>query len=79
MQLSAGLLEVFELRFANPPYWLIWLCFEDATMDHKVGMLIMFLNQHARTVFLFCRRLRMKYSTISAMLISGARVVFSWA
>ena len=75
LQLSGGLLEVFELRFSHPPYSLVLLDLQHVTVEHKNEILNFFFKEDVNRMSLLCKRLRQKYDTRSKMLHSGSKVV----
>ena len=79
LALAAGLVDHFELRMGAPPYSLIRLISPGASPRDKRQCVVSFLRTPEHCLSLFCRRLRNRCPTESAMLRHGRGIVEAWA
>lgn len=61
LQLSAALLDYFELRMQKPPYRLLWLTTDIVPLEQKNKVVSEFFEEPEECLPLFCSRLRAAY------------------
>ena len=75
LQLSAGIDQIFELRFSQGVYRLGWMLFDDIPNEKTVAMLISFFEIPVDRLSFAALYIDMLYPTVSAMLVHGPAVL----
>ena len=78
-QLSASLVEHFELKWSQPPYSLLPLLEDDVPLGEKRRRARSFLQDRpAECLSLFLRRLRANFPSVPSLLGEGVAALRSW-
>ena len=75
LQLSAGIDQIFELRFSHGVYRLGWMIFDDIPNEKVVGMLTSFFESPVECLFFAASQMVRLYPTMAAMSVHGPAVL----
>lgn len=78
LQLSAGLVDVFELRFSSPPYTAIHLGDDSVPLEERqaIAQELLEVLEHCKSLFL--RRLLALCPTVPSLLHLGSHIARAW-
>ena len=79
LQMSAAIVDHFELRMSHPPYTLIRLLDPDLGKADQVRIAQGFLRAPQHCLSLFSQRLRQRCPSVKALLSRGRNVIEAWA
>lgn len=78
LQLSGGILNVFELLYCNPPYSLAWVCFEDVPVQVRDAVIQEVYDMPMACVGFMTARLRQRFDTPLSFRFGAKLAMQTW-